>query len=164
MYSASGVIRDYNASLDTCSVELTGVGVIDTWLDGIGLDVGIDRHFVAAGVRCTILVPDPNRLCEAIVSTLALAPSAGTTQYSPPPTGPLALQSVRLPIATGGTGAGSTAVTWPVAFSATPSVSASADGGATVAISAITATGCTLSISSGAANSTVYVSAVATGG
>lgn len=164
MYGAQAVIRDFNPTSDTCSVELVGIGVIDTWLDGISIEVGINRHFLAAGVSCTVIMPDPNRLCEATITALDLSPAVATTQYNPPPAGSLRIQSIRVPVTTNGAGAGSVAVTWPTPFSVSPTVSAYADSGSPLSISAVTATGCTISVSGAGANTTVYISATATGG
>jgi hypothetical protein len=163
MYSASATIRDYDPTTDTCSVELIGIGVIDTWLEGVAIAVGINRHFIAAGVVCTVMMPDAHRLCETTVTALALDPSLATTQYNPAPAGSLQLQSVRVPVPTDGTGHGVASITWPIPFTAAPTVSAYADTGAAVAISAVTTTGCTITISSGPLNSTLYVSATASG-
>lgn len=164
MYAAAAIIRNYDPATDTCSVQLSGIGVIDAWLDGISIEVGIDRHFLAAGVPCTLVMPDANRLCEATVTALDLSPTAAVTQYSPPSAGNLRTQSVRAPVATDGAGSGSTSPTWPVPFSVTPTVSAYADSGYPVTISAVTTGGCTLSVTGAAANTTLYVSVSATGG
>jgi hypothetical protein len=162
MYAATAFIRDYNQATDTCSVELVGMGVLDTWLDGVKISSTINRAALAGNVEATVTFPDSSRLCEGTVSALIAGQQPPTSQASGTNT---KLQSVRVGITTGGGGGGSAAVVWPIAFSAPPTqVYASPDNQlGTVSVSAVTAAGCTLTITGGPINSVSNVTATALG-
>ncbi len=63
MYSAASVIRAYDTTADTVTVELTCTGVIHTWLDGIAMAASIPRITVVPGADCTLHLRAAARLC-----------------------------------------------------------------------------------------------------
>ena len=69
------VVRDYNASNDTCSVELQGVGVIETWIDGMAIDPSISRAKLASGVAGVVTMSDVHRLCGAVLTSITVNPA-----------------------------------------------------------------------------------------
>ncbi len=76
MYSAQGFIRNYDPPSDTVTVELAGLGIIDTWLDGIKIDVGVNRAACVNGAIAILSLPDPHRICEATVSAVPFNPAS----------------------------------------------------------------------------------------
>lgn len=99
MYTAQGFIRNYDPPSDSVTVELAGLGIIDTWLDGIKIDVGVNRAACVNGAIAILSLPDPHRICEATVSAVPFNPAslaAVVTGGSVPP---------------GGSGSGSTTTT-----------------------------------------------------
>jgi hypothetical protein len=162
MYAATATIRDYNHTTDTCSIELTGIGVIDTWLDGVHIATPLDRSLVVSGALATITFPDASRLCEGVVTSIAGAIQPATTTSGGTIT---RTQSVRAAIATDGVGHGSVAVLWPAPFSVSPtSINASLDYNiGSIAISAITPAGFTATLTGGPISSTESFTATAVG-
>ncbi len=76
MYTAQGFIRNYDPPSDTVTVELAGLGIIDTWLDGIKIDVGVNRAACVNGAIAILALPDPHRICEATVSAVPFNPAS----------------------------------------------------------------------------------------
>jgi hypothetical protein len=124
MYSTIGVVRDYDPATDSCSVELQGMGIIEVWMDGIKAHAGVDRSQLVGGTQVTIDVPDPNRLCEAQI--VGVVPQ-GIPHTVDPVVGLLKRLSGRSFVSTDGAGNGSTVVTFPSAFTSTPTISAQGD-------------------------------------
>lgn len=161
MYAAQGTIQAYDGATDTATVELTGLGIIDAWFEGVRISSAVPRAQVVAGAPCTITTPDASRLCEAIVVSIdrgyqsQLIDNGGTQ---------LAIQTLRAALATDAAGGGGPAtVSWPSPFSAgTPTVYATPDSG-TVALSAISTTGATIQLTAAKPSTTVYITLVAEG-
>lgn len=166
MYQTLATVRDYNASADTCSVELTAIGSIDVWLDGVKINPTVPRSLIVFGAQVTVAMPDAHRICEAVVigpgalsGEAQSAPAAGVT-----PTSNQKTEFGRGSITLDGTGAGSQNVVFPTPFSAAPIVRAFADTLMTPTLSAISTTGFTIAVSgSPFINGTQHFSWQATG-
>jgi hypothetical protein len=157
-------IRDFNSAADTATIEPVGAGVIDTWLDGVAIDSSINRSFLAHGNTVTVTVPDPMALCQAVITGVAAPPGQPTFSAGAPGSGAVQrLQTGRGTIATDGAGAGSLAVTYPIAFTGNPRVYALADNQYALTLSALGTTGFTATIAGGPANSYVGLSWTAEG-
>lgn len=157
LYITKGTIRAYDAPSDTCSVEFTGDGAIDTWIDGVAVDPSLPRGYLAAGTPCTIAMPDHTKLCESTV--VALNP-IGTAASSNTTT-----QSGRFQTILSGTGSYSGSVTFTTAYTTgTPQVTATPDTPSvnTVKVTAVTTTGFSYTVTA-PAYSGVYVTWSATG-
>ncbi len=164
-YSANGYIRDYNPTSNTATVELTGLGIIDVWLDGIAINAGINPSTLVNGTPVALSIPDAHRLCEAVIvsangtatgSPIAIAQASGVQQYL---TG-------RVAIPTDATGYGSITASFGITFSSVPLVYAGADEPLPMHIGLPTTTGVGLSFSAGTApaNSTIFATWYAIGG
>ncbi|PZS08603.1 MAG: hypothetical protein DLM70_02470 [Chloroflexi bacterium] len=161
-YQIPGTIRAYDGPSDSCTVEMTGNGAIDTWLTGIKVDVPVNRAFLVPGQSCTLSLPDANRLCEARVISIVdqvgniITASGSVVQV---------VRTGQAQIMPNGAGGGSTAVVFSSPFSAAPTVSVykSGQGGGATGVSAITLSGCTLTITGAPPNYPLLLSYTATG-
>lgn len=136
MLTLAGTIRDYDSSTDSASVELTGAGVLDTWLDGVSIAPTINRAFIAAGAPLSLALPDAHRLCEARIISVT------------PPTvlnANARTQQGRGTFSTNNLGYESTTVTFATPYTSAPSVSAALDNLQPCTISAVSTTGFTIS-------------------
>lgn len=157
-YQTTGVVRDYSAATDTATVELNTLGIVDTWLDGVKIDAPVSRAYMTNGQLVTVALPDAHRLCEAHIVAVPGAPlGAVTGSGSSQKTETGCIQSF-----TNNSGAATLSITFPVAFTAAPTVQAGADAG-TVAVSAITTTGFSAGVSGAPANAYVWTTWTATG-
>jgi hypothetical protein len=160
-YQATGYIRDYDAPSDTATVELIGLGIIDTWLDGCRINAGVNRGYLTHGAEALLSIPDAHRLCEATIVSIngsgAVLANSGGVQKT---------QTGRVRIGTDGAGAGSITVTFPVAFTVIPQLYAGADDLLPLHIFTPTLTNFALSFSAGTAppNSNIYCTWFAFGG
>ena len=154
-YQATGYVRDYSAAGDTCTVELIGIGIIDTWLDGVKVNAGVNRGYLVHGAEVTLSIPDAHRLCEASIISIAGSTSSAAAAAGG---GPQATQTGRVKIPTDSTGAGSVTVVFSPAYSAVPQVYAGADELLPLHVGTPTTTQFILSFSAGTApvNSNVY--------
>jgi hypothetical protein len=160
-YQATGYVRDYDAPSDTCTVELIGIGIIDTWLDGCRINAGVNRGYLTHGAEVLLAIPDAHRLCEASIVSIngsgaVLANSGGAQKF----------QTGRVRIPTDGTGAGTITVIFPSAFTVIPQLYAGADELLPLHVGTPTLTQFTLSFSAGTApaNSNIYCTWFALGG
>jgi hypothetical protein len=160
-YQATGYVRDYNASSDTATVELIGIGIIDTWLDGCRINAGVNRGYLTHGAEVLLSIPDAHRLCEAVIVSIdgsgAVIANSGGTQR---------VQTGRARIQTDGAGAGSVTVTFPIPYTSVPQLYAGADELLALHVGTPTTTTFVLSLSAGTApaNSTIYCTWYALGG
>jgi hypothetical protein len=141
MYTAHGYIRDYDPVADTATVELVGIGIIDTWIKGMRVHLSVTRGALAAGIPCTVEMPDPHRICEATIVNVydqITAYAQGTAAQK--------LANARFQIALDASGNGSLAVTYSSAFTTAPNLAVSCDGRITPGIITPTATGFTASV------------------
>lgn len=160
-YSATGYVRDYDAPSDTATVELIGIGIIDTWLDGCRINAGVNRGYLTHGSEVLLSIPDAHRLCEATIvsingSSATLANSAGTQRT----------QTGRARITTDVAGAGTVTVVFPVAYTIAPQLYAGADELLPLHVGIPSLTQFTLSLSAGTAPAltTIYCTWYALGG
>jgi len=160
MYTAQGFIRNYDPPSDTVTVELAGLGIIDTWLDGIKIDVGVNRAACVNGAIAILALPDPHRICEATVSAVPFNPAslaAVVAGGTVPPGGTgsgstttQTYQSGRNLITSASDGTGSVTTTFAKPFPATPTLSVLFDQPSPgYSITAITATNFTISLTAG---------------
>jgi hypothetical protein len=160
-YQATGYVRDYNASSDTATVELIGIGIIDTWLDGCSINAGVNRGYLTHGAEVLLSIPDAHRLCEATIVSIngsgAVIANSGGLQK---------VQVGRTRITTDGTGAGVVTVVFPVAYTVIPQLYAGADELLALHVGTPTLTQFTLSLSAGTApaNTNIYCTWYALGG
>ena len=157
MFQTHGILANYDPSTDTGSVLLHALGIIDTFLTGLPIHQALSRGQLSAGVPVVVATPDPHRLCEAAVTTLA-----GAVSSSSGPSGAITTQNGRLTATTDGTGLGSVTVTFSPAFVSTPTVTVSVDGLMTITISTLSNTTLTFSFTA-APNSAYGCSWTATG-
>lgn len=149
MYQAHGFIRDYDPSSDTATVELTGIGAIDTWITGLKVHIGVKRAALAYGIPCVVEMPDQHRLCEAHVVSLG-DPATGSA---------LTTVNGRTLVGYGA----NTTIPFGHTFTNPPSdVQASADGKVSCTISSITTTQFNVTIGAGSGNTYVTWSATGT--
>jgi len=154
LYTAQGFIRDYNPSNDTATVELAGLGIIDAWLDGLKIDIGVNRAALVNGAVAILSLPDPHRICEATVSAVPMSVGAIAQAY----------KAGRAYVSTNASGAGSLPVTFGITFPNVPILWIQFDRPANFATSAFTATGFTVSISGALPNSVYFFTWSATTG
>jgi hypothetical protein len=160
-YQATGYVRDYNATTDTATVELIGIGIIDTWLDGCAINAGVNRGYLTHGSEVLLSIPDAHRLCEATIVSIngsdAVIANSGGTQRT---------QTGRARIATNGAGAGVTTVIFPVAYTVAPQLYAGADELLPLQVGIPSLTQFTLSFAAGTApaNTNIYCTWFALGG
>ncbi|GAC1637565.1 MAG: hypothetical protein NVS4B2_26420 [Chloroflexota bacterium] len=145
-YQTQGTIMGYDPASDSCVVELTGLGMLDTWLTGLKPEAQVNRAFLKTGVPCTISMPDAHRLCEARVIAVTDTPAVLTIVT---PTASQSTQTGVVRIACSLTGSGSTTVTFSPAFSAPPTVTVNRPQTGVAAVSSLTATGFTVTVSGG---------------
>ena len=138
MYTAQGYIRDYDRVTDTATVELTGLGVIDAWLDGLKIDAPVSRAFMTHNTPCTVSFPDEHRLCEGIVISVQGNPTT--------PANTQKVQTGTGYIQTNGAGTGNTTVFFPSAYTAAPQVVAWSDENYSLSIVTVTTTTVTLAL------------------
>jgi hypothetical protein len=155
-------VRSYSSAADTVSVELQGLGIIDTWIDGVKVAQTVNRGLLFYGAAGVLAMPDLHRICEASLVQV-LPPSAGTGNLVQQAATAIKTETGYQLIQTNGSGNGSAAITFSPAFATTPTVSAIADLLYPVSISGVSTGGCTLSISGAPANAYVFVAWSATG-
>jgi hypothetical protein len=154
-------VRAYDKTADTASVELAGLGVVDTWVDGIKVGPGLARAGLVYGAQGVLAMPDAHRICDATLISLVPPQPIKTVQSSGKTQTTL---TGRDTIQTDGSGNGSVSVTFSTPFTAAPSISVLADNMAPMNVSAITTTGFTATLAGpGSANSYVQFSWSATG-
>jgi len=129
VYTAHGYIRDYDSTTDTATVELVGIGIIDTWIKGMRVHLSVTRGALAAGIPCTVEMPDPHRICEATIVNVydqvtSFAQGASVQK----------LWNRRIQIALDASGNGTLNVTYPGAFTVAPNLAVSCDGRVTPGI------------------------------
>lgn len=133
--TAIGTVIAYDPTHDVCTVELTSAGVLDQWIAGVPIAASINRAYAVYGATCTLDVPDPHRPAEWTITAIqgmANLTVANTTGAVLTQNGSADLQTD----AYGGMAAQN--ISFPIAFSAAPTVYA---GGAYKwTISAITTT------------------------
>lgn len=162
MYHLQGRVRQYDPATDTCSVEFEHLGDIEGWMDNIAIDAAISRGFLAHHAQVTLQVADFWRLAEAILIGVGDQPTIPSQLNSAG--GAVTVQTGRTVISTNGVGSGSTSVTFSPAFTNPPtSLGATADDHRSLALSALTASGFTATISGGPINSYVYFTWQASG-
>lgn len=155
MLTVPATIRDYDPNTDTVSVEMTGAGILDSWITGVAIDLTVNRAYLAAGAPATLELPDAHRLCEARV--VAITPPTVFKATTKTETGRASFQ-------TDGSGNGSATVTFPSAFASSVAVSAALDNLAPCTISAVSLTQFTLANASPLPiNTLVYFTWSATG-
>jgi hypothetical protein len=124
MYTAHGYIRDYDPVADTATVELVGIGIIDTWIKGMRVHLSVTRGALAAGIPCTVEMPDPHRICEATIVNVydqVTAYAQGASAQK--------VKTQRIQIALDAAGNGTINVTYPTpAFAAAPNLAVTCDG------------------------------------
>lgn len=160
-YQATGYVRDYNATSDTATVELIGIGIIDTWLDGCSINAGVNRGYLTHGAEVLLSIPDAHRLCEATIVSIngsgaTIANSGGLQK----------VQTGRARITTDGAGAGSITVVFPTAYTVAPQLYAGADELLPLHVGTPSLTQFTLFLSAGTApaNTNIYCTWYALGG
>lgn len=144
MFHIQGKIRDYKPLTDTATVEFEGIGVIDTWMDGLVVDPSLNRAFLVHGAPVTLQAPDANRLCEAIIV------GSGAPVTQPVINTGAAAQNVqtgRVIVPTDGTGHGSAAVSFSPGYLSAPSIYIGGDDAAHPTLSAVTGAGFTVTVS-----------------
>jgi hypothetical protein len=141
MYQLTGIVQDYDPASDTASVICTGIGIIDTWITGVKIDVPINRALMALGVQVTMFVPDPNKLCEAHIVALPNQPVPATTAAG----ARTVTETGRLSVFNSSTAN----VTFATPFTSPPQVSIQGDAHTAVTISSVTTTGFTATFAGG---------------
>jgi len=158
MYTAQGFIRSYDPPSDTATVELAGLGIIDTWIAGIKIDVGINRAACVNGAIAILSLPDPHRICEATISAVPFNPASIAPTPPPADTGGTGsgagpyqtYQNGRESIRADVNGAGSLSRSYTLAFASQPHLSIAFDAPAPFySVTSNTPTGFALSISAG---------------
>lgn len=118
------VIRNYDQSSDTVSVELTGLGNIGEWMDGIKILNPINRGALASGVGGVLSAPDLARLCEAVL--ISITPASGAVVQGSG-SGTPKNQSGMVQVQTNGSGSGGpVTITFPVAYTTAPTLTCTA--------------------------------------
>lgn len=148
MYNLACVIRDYNPTSDTCSVEIQGIGIVDSWLDGVGIAPTVDRAYVVGGSQGVLAMPDLSRMCDATL--IQVYPPGTAISYDPDP---IIVYNGSISIPTDADGNGCADVTFPEPYDQVPVVTASAYDGATLTISNVTETGFTACVTGGKVSS-----------
>jgi hypothetical protein len=142
-----GTVISYDPTSDTATVQLDGAGAFDQWIAGVKPGVYLDRSFLVYGAQVTLSVPDPHRLCDITITAVTLP---GTNVVAT--TSAVIVTRTGMQILTTDASGNITnaPITFPVAFSAVPSqVSAGGPFGYTWAISGISATGFSVTLSGG---------------
>ena len=159
MYQCHGFIRDYDPASNTATVELVGVGIIDTWITGMQIHAALSPGQLAGGVPVVVEMPDPHRICEATITSI-WQPVAASTGAG----GAAVFNTTgRAVIATDGTGAGSVTVSFGHTYTSDPTVTASVDGRITPTITGVTTTGATIKITGALANASYKCTWTASG-
>lgn len=134
--TAIGTIMAYDSGSDTCTVELTGAGVLDLWITGVKLSSAINRAYAVQGAVCTLDVPDPLHLAQATITAISIQVSMTVANTS----GAIVTQTGSDILFTDVNGTmGLQPISFPRQFSVAPTVYAG--GRYTWSISAITTTG-----------------------
>ncbi len=127
----------------TATVQLTGIGQTDTFMDGLTISHAIPQSQLAPGADVFITILDRHHPGDGQVVALAGVTSAGSST-------PIEYSGTIL-VPTDGAGNGIGAVTFSPPFTSSPSVTCSANRGAlgdgTVKATAITTGGCTIQLS-----------------
>lgn len=154
-------IRAYDKTADTASIELAGLGVIETWVDGVKLSPALARAGLVYGAQGVVAMPDAHRVCDATIISLIPPQPVKTVQSSGKTQTTL---TGRDTLQTDGAGNGSVAITFSTPFTAAPAISVLADNMAPMNVSGITLSGFTATLAQpGTANSYVQFSWSATG-
>lgn len=142
-YQVQGTIEVYDPATDSCVCEMTGLGMLETWLTGLKPEAQVNRAFLRPGATCTLSFPDANRLCEGkIVAVTDASTGLVSTTVSAAQITQVGLIKVVADIS----GNGSTAVTFSPAFSSAPTVTTRTPTRGAATISAITTSGFTVTI------------------
>lgn len=165
-YQATGYIRDYDAVHDTATVELIGIGIIDTWLDGCTINATVNRAYLTHGAEVLLAIPDAHRLCEATIVSINGAAGTAAGAGSATSSGTQRVQTGRVKIPTNGAGGGFVTVTFPIAYTVAPQLSAGSDEFYPLQIGIPTLTNFTLTFAAGTVppNSNIYCTWFAIGG
>lgn len=155
-------VRGYSSAADTVTVELQGLGIIDSWIDGVKVAQTVNRGLLFYGAPGVLSMPDLHRICEASLIQV-LPPTAGTGSPVQQNSNPVKTQTGYSLVSTNGAGTGTTTLAFAPAFATTPTVSALADNLYTVAISGVSTTAATLTVTGGPVNGYVFVAWSATG-
>ena len=149
-YQTQGVIRSYDGPSDSCTVEFSGIGNIDTWLSGIKIEAPINRAQLINGAVCTLTMPDANRICEAKIISLTGAPTpAVNTNTSGTGVPPVQSGSVIVNLSPG-SGIASVHIDFNPPFPSVPTVYASTIAQAgPLTITNVFTTGCDLNLTGG---------------
>lgn len=144
LYHTAATIQAYDQASDTCSIAFTGDGALETWIDGVKIDVTLSRAYCVAGAACTIALPDPSRLCDAMI--------VAVPQYSTPVSSQT-IQKGRIGVACDANGQASPSVTFAQAYtSGPPTLTFQVDYPGSVTLVSESTTGFTASVSGGPAN------------
>ncbi|HLJ67736.1 MAG TPA: hypothetical protein VKX16_10300 [Chloroflexota bacterium] len=156
MFMIPATIRDYNGATDTASLELIGIGILDSWLDNVKIDASLNRALITHGALVTVSTPDPHRVCEATVTAVAASPAV-TTNYSG---STQILLTGRGYVLTNNVGVGSSTFNFGHTFASTTNllVTVQADFGYASSIAGVSTTGCTVTLSGCPPNQYVYFS------
>jgi hypothetical protein len=147
----------------TATVQVLGIGNLDTFHDGYSVSHAIARYLLTPGADVVVDIPDPHHPGDGqVVSVTAVTTTADH--------GAAKEQFGSVSVSTDGSGNGTAVVTFPnvfSSFSSTPSVTASAlassPAGGTVAATPISSIQFTAQVSRATPNTTVSVAWDATG-
>lgn len=157
-------IRDYNASADTCSIEVAGLGTIEAWVDGVAIAANVDRSLLVFGAQALVNLPDLHRLCGATVVQVYGATAQSIAGIPPSSTAAVKKQTGRAQVFTDGAGNATGTITFPQAFTNTPQVSLAGDSAISWTISGLLNTQFTFTLAAARSpNSYVFFTWSATG-
>jgi hypothetical protein len=107
-----------------------------------------------------VQVPDPHRLCEAIITSSGSGVNAVSRSGS---AGAITTQTGRAIISIGAGGSGSVNITFSPAFAAAPTLTVSSDNQYGIVIGGLTTTGATITVTGATPNTFVWISYQAQG-
>jgi len=159
MESIRGILRAVSQPADgeaSATVQLVGVGSLDTFVDGVGVSHALPAGQLAPGADVVVHLADRHHPGDAqIVAILGVASSGGS--------GTSLARCGTVPVGTDQNGTGAVGVTFDAPFSAAPNVSVGAVRSVlqpgSIQATAVTCDGFTITISNaGMRNGTVMAS------
>ena len=159
MESIRGILRAVSQPADgeaSATVQLVGVGSLDTFVDGVGVSHGLPAGQLVPGADVVVHLADRHHPGDAQIVAIVGVTSSGSG-------GANATQSGTVPVMTDQNGTGAVGVVFGTGFSDAPSVSVAAVRSVlrpgTIQATAITRVGFTIAVSNaGLRNGTVMVS------